>query len=482
MYIPVDFYKKVEELNYLNHIIYGDSVSKYTNTLIKFNTEDKANVISFDELWSKLINIGCKITYINDKEYIYIIDEIQTCGYNDKYDDIELICPLYIMRHKVNTQLVRCNIISDENIPYYIDITKNHSMLNYDFNSHKFRTCTPNNPEFIFIPCINNFNDLYYGENENTNEYRWKKLKCLFPCKITSREEIEYNDYVYDLEIPNLHNFIANGFLVHNTDSIMFTIPTPNVDKLTLSETWEIASNNSTNINNLIKSLDNEIIMKKCNIDEKYSNIWFKTEYVMPSMLFLDIKKSYSYKTLLKDGIEHKTIEHKGFPIVKSNYSEFTKNILSEMIENVLLNENIIKSNKYDEIIKIITKFKVQFDKDINNYKFNFIGTPGKWNKAAQVIDGMTLYNTLIGKKVFSFGSAGKYIYCKFKHKEKYPKGYKGITVPYEYDNDQLRLLMIQNEIIPDADTQWKRIFDKICVKIKDFAKQISGKGLFDIK
>jgi len=37
---------------------------------------------------------------------------------------------------------------------------------------------------------------------------------------VTKIEEIQYDDYVYDIEVQDTHNFFANGILVHNTDSI----------------------------------------------------------------------------------------------------------------------------------------------------------------------------------------------------------------------------------------------------------------------
>lgn len=38
-------------------------------------------------------------------------------------------------------------------------------------------------------------------------------------------EEIEYKDYVYDIEVEDTHRFFANGILVHNTDGFYATIP-----------------------------------------------------------------------------------------------------------------------------------------------------------------------------------------------------------------------------------------------------------------
>jgi len=46
-------------------------------------------------------------------------------------------------------------------------------------------------------------------------------------------EEIEYNDYVYDIEVGNTHVFFANNILVHNTDSSYFRTHGYNVDETT---------------------------------------------------------------------------------------------------------------------------------------------------------------------------------------------------------------------------------------------------------
>ena len=40
--------------------------------------------------------------------------------------------------------------------------------------------------------------------------------------KIIKIEEVEYDDYVYDLEVEDCHTFLANDIFVHNTDSEYF--------------------------------------------------------------------------------------------------------------------------------------------------------------------------------------------------------------------------------------------------------------------
>lgn len=58
----------------------------------------------------------------------------------------------------------------------------------------------------------------YITENDNVLEYN------LNPKRIQKIEEIKYNDYVYDLSVPETNKFFANDILVHNTDSMFVAI------------------------------------------------------------------------------------------------------------------------------------------------------------------------------------------------------------------------------------------------------------------
>jgi DNA polymerase I len=53
---------------------------------------------------------------------------------------------------------------------------------------------------------------------------------------ITKIEKIQYNDYVYDLEVEDTHRFFANGVLAHNTDSLFLHQPTK--DQITSLLNW----------------------------------------------------------------------------------------------------------------------------------------------------------------------------------------------------------------------------------------------------
>src|SRR5215475_12900933 len=43
----------------------------------------------------------------------------------------------------------------------------------------------------------------------------------VFYCKIKSVEEVDYEGWVYDFEVAEHHNFIANNILCHNTVQVL---------------------------------------------------------------------------------------------------------------------------------------------------------------------------------------------------------------------------------------------------------------------
>jgi len=56
---------------------------------------------------------------------------------------------------------------------------------------------------------------------KRTQKYRFRN-RGFDIQRIKKVSEIEYNDYVHDIEVEDTHNFFANWILVHNTDSSVF--------------------------------------------------------------------------------------------------------------------------------------------------------------------------------------------------------------------------------------------------------------------
>jgi signal recognition particle GTPase len=105
-------------------------------------------------------------------------------------------------------------------------IRNRNPLLKIEFRNGREIQVTPEHP---FFTRRNNFVTKIKAENltEDTvimamdNKFENKgRLDTINWTRVKKIEEIERTKYVYDLTIPNHHNFIANGIVVHNTTSI----------------------------------------------------------------------------------------------------------------------------------------------------------------------------------------------------------------------------------------------------------------------
>lgn len=269
--------------------------------------------------------------------------------------------------------------------------------------------------------------------------------------------------------------------LYSDTDSIFITIPVNVSELVEISQKWDIAEKTAEKINDMIVTYMTQYLLPKQNIDPKYNRTFFKTELVMECMIFLDVKKNYAYKLIIKEGkpVLPPTIQYVNIS-VKSDISNMTKKLLRDMIENTMLDKNIPTQNKLKELLKVINIYKHQFEEDIKNFQFANIGIPAKWSKRDNVIDAMKVYNYIMGKEVFTPGSAGKSLYCFYRSPMAFKKEFdltkvKTICVPYEYNAEELKQKMAQFNIAIDTNEQWGKIYSTVCQRIVDLAKKTTG-------
>ncbi len=451
-----DFYQKVEEPGYLKHILYGDSVAKYTTIIIKFN--DTTYTISFDDLWNYLINkFNKEVIHQNNKEYIYLNNEIQILSYDLKKDQLIFENPSYIMRHHIKDKLIRIKLDKIK----YLDITKNHSMIEYYDN--KFNIVSPK--DCIIIPVI---------KGNYLANIKFNNIKTLKGFKIIEKDEIEYNDYVYDICNPSTQMFFANNVLVHNTDSIIFKIPTKDADKMELTELWIRAEITADDINKLIIDYTKNILLPRSNINPERNQTFFKTELLMESILLLDVKKKYAYKLLIKEGniLKKPKISYTGIEVIRSNSIKISQEILKEIIEDIALDVKIDLKEKNEKTIRTVEKFYNKFNEAINNFDFDYIGIPGKWSKDKQIINGMKLYNHLMNEHIFEQSSSGKFIYIKSVNIGDF-KNCVGICVPYSFNINTIKEKFKLFNIQIDIKTQWSKIFNITCERIIKIIKDV---------
>ena len=267
--------------------------------------------------------------------------------------------------------------------------------------------------------------------------------------------------------------------LYSDTDSIYIAIPAKGSDKMTTQEKLVIADKVSEDINTAITKYLNEYFLPKSNISIDQNSTYFKTEMLMSSIAFLDVKKNYAYKLEAKKGkiLDKPEIQYTGIQIVRSNAAKLTQDMLREIIEGVVLNEEMSPKDRLPKVSEIVTKFHTKFLDNINNLDLAEIAVPGKWSKAEQYIVGMTLYNFIMGKEIFSQGSAGNFIYCIFRNMKLFQKSnlditkIKGIVIPQIYDKLLLDKKLNEYQIQIDQATQWDTLFSTTVGRIIDLVK-----------
>ncbi len=475
--LPKNFYKDVEIPGNLKRVLYSDSVAENHTLLIQFKNNSHVNSIQFNRLWDYLVNkLQLEVIKQNNKEYIYIIDQIKVINYNVNNDDIKSSVPSYIMRHYVEDKLIRLNLTNDS----YLDVTQNHSMLNYNKHKLKFDIVKPKN--IIYLPIINNqeiLNNSKLLSNCTYFENRITPLKHIKALKINNKEIINYKGYIYDVEIPKTHNYFTDGILVHNTDSIYIIIPTViPANEMKKEERWTKLISVAKDINDAIIKYMKEYYLPRSNILPTHNMTNFKTELLMTSMFFTGVKKHYAYNTECIEGnfLEKPEVEYKGVPIVKSNAAKLSQNMLREMIEGVMLNLNVKVEDKEKALMDVVNNQMKLFQNDIKKLEFKNIGIPSKWGRQIQIVNGMLLYNLIMGQEVFNSGSSGRFIYCQFRNKNKFNKEIDidkttGLCVPYEYDVKLLKEKLNKFGIIIDGKLQWSKLFSTTCTRVVNSCK-----------
>lgn len=291
-------------------------------------------------------------------------------------------------------------------------------------------------------------------------------------------------NYYDAVETPGLLKHI----LYSDTDSIFVVIPAKDSEKLTTKEKLVIADKASGCINTAVSKYLTEYFLPKSNITPDRNATYFKSEMLMSAIFFLDIKKQYAYRIEAKKGkiFTKSKIEYKGLQVVKSNTAQLTKDILREIIgssdsdfekEGIILNDKLNNKERLSKTSDIVNKYHAKFKEDINNLDLADISIPGKWGKADQYINGMSLYNFIMGKEIFSMGSSGNFIYCIFRNPKLFQKSnldmekVKGIVIPRVYDKVLLDKKLNEYQIQIDSDEQWDKLYSTTVGRIVDLVK-----------
>lgn len=280
-------------------------------------------------------------------------------------------------------------------------------------------------------------------------------------------------DFYKLVENPNYLKHV----LYSDTDSIYILIPKI---KETTKEKLDILNIAAENINKSIANYLTEYVFPKQNINPKYNFIDFKTELLIDSLFFIDVKKTYAYTILAKEGVifEKPKIKYTGGQFTKNDQPLMAKALLKQLVEDVMLNPLIKSENKIKKINEVYNEYYNNFVESSKKYEFSKIGIPGAWKKKEYIVYGMKLYNYIMDQEIFSSGSAGRFIYSKFGQYQMIKKSgipydkLKGICVPFVYDQEKVTQKFQEYKIEVDYDEQWKKILTKTGERIIEIAKR----------
>ncbi len=252
------------------------------------------------------------------------------------------------------------------------------------------------------------YNVIIVWEDENIFEDIYSQvLSHIYNTLGYTLEEFEVEDlgiieeWVYDIEVEDNHNFFANNILVHNSAYIMYNLPFNKFDDINQLVNY---------IQGLARELGKlyneslEYYGAFANLDPKYNTMDFKSE-VVAYRGFFGGKKFYSLAKCWDEGTffnEKPKVKETGGQIVKADATPLTLAMLKE-IYHVLVEEFNLTDLKliYQKIfITIKNKYLFTIKKELNAFNIDQFSTPKKWGNTKKSIPthvhGARLYNAII--------------------------------------------------------------------------------------
>jgi hypothetical protein len=190
-------------------------------------------------------------------------------------------------------------------------------------------------------------------------------------------------EYVYDIEVDDTHNFFANEILVHN--SFYMTLD-PLIKKLGLN--WKTEKDKCVSImDKFIKEVIDPKIEELSNEIKEYLNsyeqrMFWEREVIAESAVFV-AKKRYAMKVWNSEGVEYKDPKYKimGLDSVRSSTPPWSKTMLVDAYK-IAINGN------ESDLIKHVKECKKTFSK----LSLNAIAIPTGVNGLEEYYDEKTIY------------------------------------------------------------------------------------------
>lgn len=322
------------------YLAYCDTDSCGEATAININ-EEKMSIGDFYD-----ISKGTEVKQ-NKDNFIKILKEDYLTPSVSKGFEIQNKRVTYIKKHKVKKELYKIKILDKE-----VVITGDHSLM-----ASESKNLIP-----LKIRDLRNYHNLLF-----------KIGKQLIKTKDYSIESLGIQEeFVYDLEVQDNHNFFGNDILLHNSN--FFAVPEPLIDpKLTINEqTDRISDWVESDIQPLI-NLASKQIGEVFNALEP-QRISAKREGISDAGVFI-AKKRYFMRVWDSEFVRFKDphIKATGIELIRSSTPKFSQIYLDKAID-VILDKNEDDLRKWLKEIKELYKKQPLMDiaktSSVNNIKY----------------------------------------------------------------------------------------------------------------
>ena len=269
----------------------------------------------------------------------------------------------------------------------------------------------------------------------------------------------EKEEWVYDIEVEDNHNFFGNDILLHN--SVYIEAKTKNLYDI-LEEGKKLMELLNTSYNAFVKERNGE----ECSLEIEFEKIFDSILFVSKKGEESGAKKKYAYLPLWVEGkTSVDEIEYTGFETVRSD----TPRIAREVQKKVL--EMILYDNKKEDVIEYLKSvYKEIINREIPDEE---IGIPTKikanllnYKSVGPIIKGAMYSNKYLGTR-FGQGNKPKFLYVK--------------TVPQGYPDTKVLTFdeKLPDGFIPDWDKVTTRIFKN---KLQEIFKAVGWGDFPDLE
>lgn len=326
--IAVDSYiNKALKTTGVDYVVYMDTDSVVGDSKIRINGEE----VRIDEFFE-----NCSFSKMDKLGEDNYVKHVSDSGYSTKCFDGNSVLNKsvrYVMAHKVKKEMFKVTVGGKS-----VTITADHSLIvrrNGEIVSIKPKDVIRGD-KLIHIMGIS------VGEEVTTDESEDFVIESLGVCE----------EWVYDIEVDDIHNFFANDILVHNS---LYFHAQKIVDGFCVGKSdKEIVDFLENFVTKIIQPVINGALtkeMSKLGVDK--CELFYKLECIGPSAVWTAPKK-YAFDILYSEGIryEHAKTKVMGIEIVRSSTPAVIKPYLKKCIQLILsgteseLQEYIIETKK----------------------------------------------------------------------------------------------------------------------------------------